>query len=203
MFDNRILVTEPGDIPGAPNHWRIYSQFRYAPVYSWIGQGLLRTGPIWNLHPNFQLATNLTNNLEQQSDKSYRHEVRVELEPTLSFEWAKLGITDRTRIEKSWFGDGTGRFRLRNQLRLTYRPDGWTVRPWVSNEGFYIVGTGFSENRLQLGLTFPTADTDRMDLGYMMRARDTSSGWDIGHILTLTLLFGPEREPLLDGPSGG
>ncbi|MNU01375.1 hypothetical protein D3C72_2447560 [compost metagenome] len=52
-------------------------------------------------------------------------------------------------------------------------------------------------------MTIPTADTDRMDLGYMMRARDTSSGWDVGHVLTLTLLFGPEREPLIDGPTGG
>jgi hypothetical protein len=202
MFDNRILVTEPGELPGAPNHWRIYSQFRYGQTYSWIGQGLLRTGPIWLLHPNFQLATNMTNNLEQQSGGGYRHEIRAELEPTLSAEWGRFGVTDRTRIEKSWFGDGTGRWRLRNQLRVTYKVEGWKARPWISNEGFYILGSGPSENRLQLGVSIPTADTDRMDLGYMMRARDTSSGWDVGHVATLTLLFGPERQPLIDGPSG-
>lgn len=202
MYDTRVRLTDEGGTFGVPDHMRFFSQFRFGPRYAWFGQGLLRMGPIWETHPNLTLATNVTNSLEQQSDRSYRQEVRLEFEPTLKGQWGALEVTDRTRVERSWFGDGTDRWRVRNQVRVTYKPESWEVRPWVSEEGFYILGTGFSENRFTLGASIPTADTDRLDIGYLLRARNTSAGWDLGHVLSLTMVFGPEKEPLFTGPSG-
>jgi hypothetical protein len=47
----------------------------------------------------------------------------------------------------------------------------------------------FDQNRLQVGVAIPLAGQSRLDLSYMLRSRQTPTGWEHDHIVSLGLVL--------------
>jgi hypothetical protein len=196
MFDKRVKLTEGQ--PAWPTEFRIFNQYRVGPDYGWFGQSLLRAGPVWDVANWLAFEAHLTAALDQEAPGSYEQELRAELEPTFKAAFGDLEVSDRNRLEHSWFPTET-RWRYRNQLKLAYVPDDWSFKPFVSEEAFVVLGKGMSENRVQVGVSHEYAPDTRADLGYMWRAENEATGWQSAHVLTLTMFFGPVNPPLVGG----
>ena len=48
---------------------------------------------------------------------------------------------------------------------------------------------GVHQNRLAGGMGFVIAPKTRLDVGYMLRSRDTNEGWEHDHVLLLYLFI--------------
>lgn len=181
-------------------HWiRIANDFRYGAHYPWIGQALLRVGPIWEPHPMWSVATHLTSNIEQPSPGGFVQELRAELEPSVKGRWGALQWTDRLRIERRFFLTET-RWRVRNRLHLAYQPPGWEWVPYLFEEAFVEDGL-YNQNRVSLGASQLYSAHSRISLGYLLRSKRDAAGWDHAHALTFSFLFSPQMQPLLDDAS--
>ena len=198
MFDTRVALSE-GQM-GLPEQLRIFNQYRFGMRYAGQGQALLRVGPVWNPTPWLTVATHLTNALDQDRPGVYEHEVRAEFEPTLKLSLGDWELSDRSRLEHSWFPTST-RWRYRNQARVAYTPEAWHWQPFASEEAFHVFGQGWSENRIQLGVSHDYFPQGRTDIGYMFRSENEATGWQHAHLATLTLFFGPRNAPLVRGPA--
>jgi Protein of unknown function (DUF2490) len=198
MMESRVALSENHRV--LPEQLRIFSQYRYGTSYGYFGQALLRVGPIWNPAPWLTVATHLTTALAHDGPGIYEQELRAELEPTLRHEWGDLELSDRSRLEHSWFPDGQ-RWRYRNQVRVAFTPDTWPWRPYVSEEAFWVIGRGWSENRVQLGVSHYYFPQGRTDVGYLFRGENEATGWQFTHLATLTLFFGARNQPFVRGPA--
>lgn len=201
LYEVRVPLAEGRSI--VPNTFRILNDYRYGPRYPWIGQALLRVGPMWEVHPNLALAANFTSNVEQKSPGQFEQEFRGELEPHLRWRLGDLSFNNRHRLEMRRFLTDT-RWRYRAQLRLTFQRPDEVWAPYVSEEVFMDLSSGISnQNRLSAGLSYLFSPNARSDMGYVLRSRSLATGgWDSDHVLTVSLVFNPRVAPILTDPAG-
>lgn len=185
-----------------PHSLRLINDFRQAPRVGGLQHALARGGPVWNLHPDFSFATNLTAGIELPRLGAQQSEYRLELEPTWRQRWGPLALVQRGRAEWRVF-PSQSRLRLRAQVRATWHQEGWPLLPFVSQEAFVEpTNLGFNQNRLQLGASWRGREDSRLDLGYLWRPRLSAEGWSHDHALMLTLFFAPDMQALLDDEAG-
>lgn len=187
---------------GLPNSLRVWSDTRFGGRYPGLGQQFLRVGPIWELHPNWFLATHLTTYADQVTPGAFEQEHRAEFEPNARWRWGDLSFADRNRLEYR-FGRPSGpRWRYRNLLRVNLQPEGATLYPYVANEVLVdMSGAGFNQNRAYVGISRMLSDSTRLDVAYLLRSRATAAGpWEQDHILNLYMYFQPTAAPWIPAP---
>lgn len=200
LYEVRVPLTEGRSI--VPNYFRILNDYRYGPGYPWIGQALLRIGPMWDVHPNLALATNFTSNVEQTDPGVFEQEFRGELEPHLRLRLGDLSFNNRHRLEMRRFPTDT-RWRYRTQLRLTLQRPEAVWAPYVSDELFADLTTGaWNQNRFTVGLSYLYSPNARTDVGYLLRSKLSGGAWESDHVLTVSLVFNPKVAPILTDPAG-
>ena len=183
-----------------PNSLRLATDFRYAGEAGGLYQSFLRVGPIWDLHPHLQLAAHATAIGLRRGAGAYGQEHRLELEPTLRGRWGHVAVNDRNRLEYRW-GSAGPRWRYRNQFGLNFGPADARWIPFVWDEVLFdLSGTptpGFSQNRAAIGIGRKLSDSTRLNLGYVLRSRQTvPSGWEHDHIAQVNVVFTPAVAPL-------
>lgn len=201
LYEVRVPLVEGRSL--VPNTFRILNDYRYGPRYPWIGQSLLRVGPMWDVHPNVALATHLTSIVEQKRPGQFEQEFRGELEPQLRWRLGDLSFNNRHRLELRRF-PATTTWRYRTQLRLTFQRPGEVWAPFLSEEVFWDLTSGATnQNRLAAGLSYLFSPNARTDMGYVLRSRLVGSGeWQADHALTVSLVFNPQVAPILTDPTG-
>lgn len=145
-----------------------------------LAQQFLRLGPWAQLTEWFILAVNGTVYADHLPDGRFAQEARIEIEPTFQGRVGPIVFADRNRTEARWRGDSF-RGRYRNQLRLSYAPEGSRLQPYVWDEILCDLQAGCTENRLQAGLAVMLNGHIRLDLGYLMRSRSHEDGWRHDH----------------------
>lgn len=201
LYEVRVPLTEGRSL--LPNTFRILNDYRYGPAYPWIGQALLRVGPMWDVHPNLALATNFTSNVEQTSPGVFEQEFRGEVEPHLRWRLGDISLNNRHRVEMRRFQTET-RWRYRTQVRLTLQRPEAVWAPYASEEIFMdMKGGSYNQNRLSVGLSYLFSPNARSDFGYLLRSKSAAAGnWDTDHVLSVSLVFNPKVAPILTDPAG-
>lgn len=200
LYEVRVPLTEERSL--VPNYFRILNDFRYGPGYPWIGQALLRIGPMWDVHPNLALAANFTSNVEQAEPGLFEQEFRGEVEPHLRWKLGDLSFNNRHRLELRQYPTDA-RWRYRTQLRLTWQRPEAVWAPYVSDEVFADLRTGaWYRNRLTAGLSYLYSPNARTDIGYLLQSELAGSTWETKHVLLVSLSFNPKVTPILTDPAG-
>lgn len=179
----------------APQAYRFVTVNFWGPRYPGLGQFLLRMGPIWDVHPNLQLAMNLVPGIEQNEPGEFLQQVRLEAEPSLRWTWGGMAFNDRNRLEFRWTPSGD-RVRYRNQLRAAFVGLNWPWTPYLSDEVFYDATKGvINQNRALVGLSRSLTDDLRLDASYVLRHRWADVQWERDHLLSLSLTVNLKLKP--------
>jgi Protein of unknown function (DUF2490) len=138
------------------------------------------------------------------SNPNIAYENRLQLNITLSTSRGPWRPILRTLIEGRFPNTQTASARLRFRPGVEYTlPIGSTRRPvlFVSNE-FFIVpwynpfangGSSFTQNRFQLGVRLPIADSFSIRPYYMLQSVNLPAGWNINEILGISLAIKLQR----------
>jgi hypothetical protein len=179
----------------SPDRLRIWTDSRFGFRYPGLGQQFLRIGPLWELHPNLFVAFHGVGYADQVRPGVYDQEYRLEAEPNLVWALGDWSISDRNRLEYRW-RPSEQRWRYRNLLRASWRPEGWRVFPYVWDEVLVdLSGLGLNQNRAMIGLSFDLWKGQRLDVGYGLRSRQGSTGvWDHDHLLNVVWFSNPPVE---------
>jgi len=104
------------------------------------------------------------------------------------FQWI-----NRSRVEYRLFPEKDS-WRLRNKMRINLQQTDLGFTPFIDNELFISpFETGFDQNRSRLGVQWPLAQGQSLELAYQWRWRkNTQDVWDNDHILTLFFFFNPK-----------
>ena len=157
------------------------------------GIGVLRfsNGPVWKLHPNFQLGAYGDIIYIELPAGNPTQEYRLNLEPLFKGKWGEhLSWGNRSRIEYRIFPE-QAQWRFRNQSRVNF--DLGDIQPFLANEVFFAPHNGFNHNRARAGLAFKMGNKQRLELAYMARWRKSpDENWSLDHIATLFIFFTPE-----------
>ena len=197
-FEVRLPLSEGRGL--MPNTLRLATDVRYAGRAGGLYQNLLRVGPIWDLHPNLLMAAHVTAMANRSGAGAYEQEHRLDLEPSLRGRWGLVGVNDRNRLEVR-LGTAAPRWRYRNQLWLNFAPADARWIPFVWDEVLIdLAGTsimGFTQNRASVGIGRMLSDSTRLNLGYVLRSRQSApSVWEHDQIALVNLLFTPAVPPL-------
>ncbi len=172
---------------------RTFADARLATSTNGVDNLFLRVGPIFDVAPWWFVAVHGTVQADQTAGRGFDTEVRAELEPNLRFRLGDFAFNDRNRAEYRYRlrSDNTTResIRYRNQLRIAYAPAAQWWVPFLWDELLIDSIDGVHQNRLTGGMGFVIAPKTRLDLGYMLRTRDTKDGWGHDHVLLLYLFI--------------
>lgn len=197
----RVPLTEGQH--GLPDSLRLFTDARYGLRYPGLGWLFFRVGPIWNLHPNWFLATHVVSAGIQEAPGVFAQEHRLELEPNYFGRWGDVVYNDRNRLEYRDRPAGAS-WRYRNQLRLQHQPAGARWAPFVWDEVLIdLSGQGFNQNRAAVGFAHFLSDSVRVDAAYLLRSRAAGAGWEQDHVLNLTLFYAPRTAPVWTLPPTG
>jgi hypothetical protein len=194
-FEARVPVSDGQH--GLPDTLRLWTDARFGGRYPGLGQLFFRVGPVWELHPNWFLATHLTTYADQISPGAFEQENRFEFEPNYRGRFGDWTVGDRNRLEYRWGRPAGARWRYRNLFRVNYQPEGATLFPYVWNEALVdLSGLGFNQNRSAIGISKVLSDSTRLDVAYLLRARGSAAGaWETDHILNVYMIFQPKAAP--------
>lgn len=169
--------------------WRVISDVRLNTRSGGLAQLFFRTGPALYTTSWSFVALNGTVYSDRLLTGVHQQEARLELEPNFFVRIGDFTFNDRNRVESRWRED-THRWRYRNQLRVSYAPVGAKWIPFMWDEMLFdLSGAGFNQNRAQVGLGRLLNATTRLDVGYMVRSREESTGWVHDHVLNVYLFY--------------
>lgn len=173
--------------------WRVFTDFRLNTRNEGLHQAFLRTGPLVFATDFLFVGLHGTVYADRQATGAFGQEARLELEPNVFFRWGDFTFNDRNRGELR-FRDGATRTRYRNQLRVSYAPEGARWIPFAWDEVLVdLAGLGFHQNRLEFGLGRMLDPRTRLDVGYLFRSRKEQPGWAHDHILNVAIFFDVPR----------
>lgn len=174
-----------------PDRLRIYTELQEGPTFPDIHQLLWRTGPIWDLTPNFSFSTHFTNIAVQNLEiRSFIEEHRIEFEPLFRgklLPW--LSWANRHRLEYR-IRVGNQRLRYRNRISFSFeQPDrDWT--PFISSEFFFdLAEEGLNQNRTTMGIAWQLNPSMRLNLSYMIRFVKSQNLWDPIQVAFVSLSY--------------
>jgi hypothetical protein len=179
---------------------RSFADLRLATATSGIDNVFLRLGPIIDVAPWLFVGLHATAQADQTGVRGYDQEFRAELEPNFRFRFGDFAFNDRNRAEyrHRTKADGATResLRYRNQLRISYAPEGQWWLPFLWDELLVDSIDGVHQNRLAAGLGFVVAPRTRLDVGYMLQSRAASDAWEHDHVALLYLFVDvPDAAP--------
>ena len=133
------------------------------------------------------------------------YENRLQLNVTLSTSQGSWRPTLRTLIEGRFPDDRPASARLRFRPGVDYTlPLRMARRPvLVVNNEFFIVpgynlfangGSSFTQNRFQVGIRFPIADSFSIRPYYLLQSLNQPTGWDTNEIVGISLAFKVPRK---------
>jgi hypothetical protein len=174
-----------------PDTLRLYTELQEGPGFPSMSQLLWRMGPIWDLHPNFSLATHFTNAVAQNlRQKTFIEEHRFELEPTIRgrlLPW--LAWANRQRLEYRIRPDHQ-RWRYRNRIGLSIDLPDKNWIPFLSSEFFFdLSGEDFNQNRSIVGLGWQINPSIRMNFSYIFRSLKQQGVWETSHVAFISLIY--------------
>ena len=162
-----------------------------APRFDGIGVLRFSNGPIWMFNPNFQLGAS-TDLISIEIPAGHpTQEYRFNLEPTFKGHWGDhWHWINRSRLEYRLFPDKDS-WRLRNKMRINFKATDFVFTPFADNELFISPrDKGFDQNRSRIGVQWPTAHGQSVELAYQWRWRKNAQEvWDSDHILMLFYFF--------------
>jgi hypothetical protein len=164
-----------------------------APRFDGIGLLRFSNGPLWILNPNFQLGAYADLIYIEAPADNPTQEYRFNLEPTFKGFWGEhFQWINRSRLEYRIFPERDS-WRLRNKMRVNYKETLLGFTPFVDNEFFVSPrDTGFDQNRSRIGIQWPVAQGQSLELAYQWRWRKNRQElWDSDHILMLFYFFNP------------
>jgi hypothetical protein len=187
--ENRVPVVR-ADAPGALRiDWRLFTDLRLNTRSGGLAQSFFRTGPLFYLTRFLFVGVHGTIYADRLPSGAFDQEVRLELEPNLFGRIGDFTFNDRNRGEYRWRESGE-RFRYRNQLRASYAPLGARWIPFAWDEVLVdLSGLGLNQNRFEVGLGRMLSPTTRLDVGYMLRSREDTTGWTHDHVLNVSFFF--------------
>lgn len=197
-FDVRLPLSQGGGL--VPGSLQLVTELRYGA--QGIDQLSTRVGPLWELTPYLGLGAHVAAYAEQGAGRGFDQEMRLDLEPTFRLRLGAFSWTDRNRLEhrqRQVAGARRESWRYRNQLRLTYAPEGAAWRPYVSEEVVVdLSGGGFNQNRANVGIGRVLSDATRLDVGYGLRSRLEDDGrWSHDHLALVSFSFAPRADAVL------
>lgn len=184
---------------------RFIGEFRLAGRSQGLYQGLLRVGPVVDLTSWLVLSLNGVVTADRSAKNEYLSEGRFEIEPLVYGMVGPLYWHYRNRFEFR-FRQGQPLQRFRVQVRLSLRPEGWRLSPFVWNELFFgLSGESFNQNRFAAGVELAIRDGMRVDFAYLLRPirpGPVGSDWRIDHGFILAVSVGPGTKGLRALSSG-
>jgi len=167
--------------------WRLWTDVRGDRRSGGLHQIFFRTGPLVDVTPWLLLGIHGTVYADRLATGAFDQEARAEIEPNLHRRFGPFGINDRNRIEYRWRESGV-RYRYRNQLRLTYTPDGARWLPFAWDEVLVdLSGLGLNQNRAMAGVGRTLGPLSRVDVGVMLRSRQETGRWLHDQVLAVSL----------------
>lgn len=168
-------------------NFQSFTVAQLAPRFDGIGVLRFSNGPIWVLNPNFQLGAYADIIYIEIPAGHPTQEYRFNLEPTFKGEWGEhFQWINRSRLEYQVFPDKDN-WRLRNKMRINLKQTDLGFTPFIDNEIFVSPrDKGFDQNRSRIGMQWPVAQGQSVELAYQWRWRkNTQEVWDSDHILML------------------
>lgn len=119
-------------------------------------------------------------------------EQRPFLEVVFAAPWEPVKIKNRQRYEIKIFPGEKTQFRWRNLIQFShlFKEKPVSYRPFIQDEIFIQSGTGFSENRLDVGNAFGfLQDHIKLVFYYRWQRKISDDAWTNNHILGTSLAF--------------
>jgi hypothetical protein len=189
--DTLITLPQNRQDVWSPDAFRSFTVAQLAPRFEGIGVLRFSNGPVWKLHPNFQLGLYGDIIYIELPAGNPTQEYRFNLEPLFKGKWGEtIAWGNRSRLEYRVFPD-QAQWRFRNQSRINFELG--DIKPFIANEVFFAPHNGFNHNRSRVGLAFKMGEKQRLELAYMARWRKGPDEiWRLDHIATLFIFFTPE-----------
>jgi hypothetical protein len=175
---------------------RGFYDFRLTGRHQGVGLVFARIGPVIEVLPWLSVAVNyaaFTSRTPPTGPSFW--EQRVEVEGTATLRLGALTLSHRQRYESRWRA-GWHHFRLRFQGRATLVPARSRVGVYLWEEALIDPNAtdargpapGFYENRAGVGLTFAVSAGVKIDVGYVLRARQPAQ-WELDHVVHTSFAF--------------
>ncbi len=184
-------------IARAPRVWlRGFYDFRLTGRHQGVGLVFARIGPIVEVFPWLSTAINyaaFTSHTPPRGAPFW--EQRLEAEATATLRLGVLTLSHRQRLEYRW-RERWQHFRYRLQGRLVVVAPRWRVGAYLWEEALIDPNAtdasgpaaGFYENRAGIGLTFAVSPAVKIDVGYVLRARQPAQ-WELDHVVHTSFAF--------------
>jgi hypothetical protein len=152
--------------------------------YSHIDAGVSRRFSEWfGLEINYRY-------IDEDSGSGWNTEHRPSVTGTFNWNWGKVRLTNRNRIEYRDREASSNTWRYRNRL-LIRPPQKWTkfqIQPYFSGELFYQFSvTSWNQYRLRAGLDSKLTELLQLDIYYMLLSSESGDDWSNSNILGLNL----------------
>jgi hypothetical protein len=162
---------------------RVTPEFVFSNNADGFRQAYVRIGPSFRLVEGVTLGVSSFTSLQRAGQ-----DVGVEVQPEFSFRLTNfLTFNDRNRLMyRPLTTVTTDNWKYANELKLNYDVKNNSFVPFVSDELFIASDTGINQNRLIAGCGYRW-NTNRVDVGYMLRTEETKSVWANSHFLYVSL----------------
>jgi hypothetical protein len=169
---------------------RAFYDLRFTGRHRGIGLAFARVGPLFDATQWLSIGASYA--AFTSSDAATRRpfwEQRVEVEATATARVGALVLSHRHRAESRWRA-AWHRWRYRVQARVSFTPDRWRVGAFLWDEALIELNlidargaqAGALENRAGAGLSFAIDRALRLEVGYVLRARQWSGLWELDHV---------------------
>ncbi len=189
-IENRVPLVR-ADEPSFPRiDLRVYAETRLNGRNGGLHQSFLRLGPLFYWTDFLFVGVHGTIYADRLRTGAFAQEARFELEPNFFGRICDFTWNDRNRLELRFRDETETKFRYRNQLRINYAPKGAKWIPFVWDEVLVdLSGLGLNQNRALIGLSRMLSGQTRLDIGFMLRSREETSGWIHDRIAFAALFF--------------
>lgn len=173
-FDIRVNTVENLDV-------RVTPEFIFAEKSGGLRQWNVRVGPSYRLVPWLTLGVNSF--VSQTTSQDIKVEPQVELTPRRG----DLVLNDRNRLGYRPLNSASDeRWQYANELKLSWDNKECPWVPFVSDELFISSKSAINQNRVIGGVGYKW-NSNRLDVGYMLRSEDGKTGWGQSHFLYVSL----------------
>jgi hypothetical protein len=191
--ENRVPLARTDRPEAGRVDLRILGDFRWNGRSEGLGTVFARMGPLFFLSDSLSVGTHASWVSSRASTGDWLQQARLELEPNLFGRVGDFTFNDRNRGEYRIRDALPNFFYYRNQLRISYAPEGARWIPFVWDEVLLNATRGdVTENRASLGVGRLIGGSTRVDVGYVLRSRKDPT-WTHDHVLNLYFFFDVPR----------
>jgi hypothetical protein len=150
-----------------------------------------RQGVEVNLHEHFDLGLHYLYGDTKGSNEKWTDEHRIEIQPTLKWQWRGFKFSDRTRAEYRHVSS-KDKWRFRNRIKIDkpLKFGKFSFTPYIYNEFFYDAKKDqYNQNRGAAGFSKKLSANSSIDVYYMKRTDKKSGRWTGIDVIGTTISF--------------